>query len=210
MLKQIRAQGIIYLSFEIEFKFKPIFSRKLVSWNIFAALLVVVFFVGSIFLDCNNTDIAGAHRNTIIQPQCAHDCLCPTNVPFTPVCPENSPHTFFSPCHAGCTSETFINDLRVFTNCSCAIDTVVSMPNTIATEGACGSSDCQLYWIAFQSMTVLSAALLGSTLIGKLIISIRSVLPQDKSMALSLELCIAGILIHIPGKISYRIIASMK
>lgn len=67
--------------------------------------------------------------------------------------------------------------------------------------------DCQKYWIIFQALTVFGASLLASGLIGNLLISIRSVLPQDKSLALSMELWLFGIIVYIPGKIVYRHIA---
>lgn len=76
-----------------------------------------------------------------------------------------------------------------------------------ATEGACGFTDCQQLWIIFQALTVFGAALLGSGLIGNLIITIRCVLPQDKSLALSMELFLSGLIVYIPGKIGYKIIA---
>lgn len=81
------------------------------------------------------------------------------------------------------------------------------MEDVIATEGACGMEDCQPYWIAYQALSVVAAALLGSTLIGKLIITLRSVLPQDKSSALGIELFIIALIVYIPGKLGYRFIA---
>lgn len=68
--------------------------------------------------------------------------------------------------------------------------------------------DCQPLWISHQVLSVIASALLGSTLIGKLIITLRAVLPQDKSTALGLELFLIGLIVYIPGKIGYRFIAS--
>lgn len=76
-----------------------------------------------------------------------------------------------------------------------------------ATDGACGYSDCQKYWIIFQALTVLGAAILATRLVGKIIISIRCVLRQDKALALALELTLVGIIAYIPGKIVYELIA---
>lgn len=77
----------------------------------------------------------------------------------------------------------------------------------IATEGACGMDDCQPFWISHQVLSIIAASLLGSTLIGKLIISLRAVLPQDKSAALAIELLFIGLIVYIPGKMGYRFIA---
>lgn len=161
----------------------------------------------SIFINCENSQIAGSHKGKIVKPYCAHSCLCSESTPFMPVCPENSVQTFYSPCHAGCGAEIYLNDVRVFGNCSCGIDIEIPMEDVIATEGACGSSECQKFWISFQAIMIIVSALIASTLVGKLIISIRAVLPQDKALVIGLELFFIGIIVYIPGKMAYRLIA---
>jgi hypothetical protein len=113
---------------------------------------------------------------------------------------------FISPS-AGCGAEIFLNDIRVFGNCSCGVDTQLPMEDLIATEGACGMDDCQPYWISYQVLSVIAAAVLGSTLIGKLIITLRAVLPQDKSSAIAMELFLVSLFVFVPGKFGYRFIA---
>lgn len=181
--------------------------RKLVIWNIIAASFVVVFYIVSIFIDCENSHIAGSHRGKIIKPFCASSCYCSENVPFMPVCPENGVQTYYSPCHAGCGAEIYINSVRMFGNCSCGVDTELPMEDLMATIGACGMDDCQPFWISYQVLSVAAAALLGSTLIGKLIITLRAVLPQDKSTAIGFELFFIGLIVYVPGKFGYRFIA---
>lgn len=88
------------------------------------------------------------------------------------------------------------------------INQIPMTENMIATEGACGMDDCQPFWISYQVMSVIASALLGSTLIGKLIITLRAVLPQDKCTAIAFELLFIGIIVYIPGKLAYRYIAS--
>lgn len=56
-------------------------------------------------------------------------------------------------------------------------------------------------------LTIFGASILGSGLVGNLLISIRCVLLQDKSLALALELTFLGLIVYIPGKIGYQIIA---
>lgn len=70
--------------------------------------------------------------------------------------------------------------------------------------------ECQPYWISHQVLSVIASALLGSTLIGKLIITLRAVLPQDKCTALGFELFFIGLIVYIPGKVGYRFIASKQ
>lgn len=59
----------------------------------------------------------------------------------------------------------------------------------------------------FQTLTILAAACLGSGIVGNLLLSIRSVLPQDKAMALSFELWLVGLITYAPGFVGYNAIA---
>lgn len=86
---------------------------------------------------------------------------------------------------------------------------MLPLVDTIATEGACNMSECQPYWIAFHGLIILASSLIASTLIGKIIISLRAVLPQDKSLVIGLELALLGIIVYVPGKIGYRVIAGL-
>lgn len=79
-----------------------------------------------------------------------------------------------------------------------------------ATEGACGSADCQLIWILFMAMCIFGLSLLGSGLVANILISIRSVLLQDKAIALALELTFVGLTANIPGKIVYQLISGFS
>lgn len=90
------------------------------------------------------------------------------------------------------------------------MDTDYVTKDIVATDGACGYIVCQKLWILYQTLTVIIAALLGSTIIGKILISLRCVLPQDKSLALGMELTIAGLLVYLPGKISYQYISGKR
>lgn len=96
----------------------------------------------------------------------------------------------------------------MFGNCSCGIDTEIPLEDVMATEGGCGMSQCRPYYIAFHGLVIMAAALIASTLVGKLIIGIRAVLPQDKALAIGAELMLVGIFVYIPGKIGYAILAN--
>lgn len=64
-------------------------------------------------MDCNHNSIAGANGGKLMQPFCSKQCICDNTVRFTPVCPIDSVQTYYSPCHAGCSSETVFNGQRV-------------------------------------------------------------------------------------------------
>lgn len=162
-----------------------------------------------IFITCSHRPIAGAYGGKLAQPYCSRHCLCDPDIEFTPVCPANSIQTYFSPCHAGCTSEHLINGERIFGNCSCGVDSEISLDGDgiYATDGACGFANCQTFWIIFHVLSTFGAVCVGSRIVGKIIISIRCVLPQDKALALAMELTLIGLIAYIPGKIAYDEIA---
>ncbi|XP_053673868.1 solute carrier organic anion transporter family member 4C1 [Anopheles nili] len=185
-------------------------ARKLAGWNIFVGILATGLFIAYIFISCGEEQIAGAYRGRkLIKPFCASNCVCAENVPFTPVCPVDSRFTYFSPCHAGCQDREEINNLVIYRNCSCGVDVeIVLESGGDATEGACGIDDCQPYWIVFQVLTVIVAMLLASGLTGKVLITLRSVLTQDKAMALALELTLVGLVVYLPGMVIYQVVAT--
>lgn len=181
-------------------------------WNFITALLVCLLFVSFIFLRCSHKPLAGAYGGRLSQPFCSRSCVCDSDIQFTPVCPTDGAQTFFSPCHAGCSSEHVINGQRVFGNCSCGVDSEISIEGggVYASEGACEFDECQRFWIIFQILATFGAVCVGSRLVGKILISIRSVLPQDKALALACELTIVGIIAYVPGKIGYEAIDGEK
>lgn len=181
-------------------------------WNVITALIVCLSFVIFIFIQCKHNALAGSYGKKLSTPFCARSCVCDPDIRFTPVCPENSVQTYFSPCHAGCTSDRIINGQRVFGDCSCGVDTERLLYNTYAvdaTEGACGYDNCQKMWIIFHVLCGFTAICYGSRLVGKILISLRSVLKQDTAIALALQLNFVGLLAYIPGKIAYQYIAGV-
>lgn len=161
------------------------------------------------FIYCYHNSIAGAYGEKLTKPFCSRTCSCDEDIRFTPVCPENAVQTYYSPCHAGCATDFVVNGQRVFGNCSCGVDTEITLlgSGSLASEGACGYQDCQKFWLIFQVMNVIGAGLLATRYIGKLVISLRSVLLQDRALALAFELTLIGLIAYIPGKIGYEAIA---
>lgn len=102
-----------------------------------------------------------------------------------------------------------VNGQRVFGNCSCGVDTEITLlgEGSMATEGACGYQDCQKYWIIFQVLGIFAAGCLATRYVGKILISLRSVLAQDRALALAFELTLVGLIAYVPGKIGYEAIA---
>lgn len=87
--------------------------------------------------------------------------------------------------------------------------TLINEYVSTASEGACGYESCQKIWIIFQILTAFGAVCVGSRLVGKILISIRSVLLQDTAIALALELTFVGLIAYIPGQFVYKYIAGI-
>lgn len=80
--------------------------------------------------------------------------------------------------------------------------------NIKATEGACTAKTCADMLIIFQILSVMAACIYGMTTIGKIIISLRSVLPQDKGLALAMEVMFLGFFAYIPVHLAYDVVTS--
>jgi len=181
-------------------------ARKITGINIALSIHLVAIFVGLVFVQCDVGAIAGVEGGKLKQPYCSSQCLC-TPTAFMPVCPENSAVTYFSPCYAGCTKETTINSFQLFEGCSCSGDQSLNSTGQMrATAGACSSDSCQTAIIIFQIMSISVAFLMGVGVIGKTLITLRAVLPQDKSLALAFELMIVGLFAYVPVHLSYDIV----
>ncbi|XP_011260813.1 solute carrier organic anion transporter family member 4A1 isoform X2 [Camponotus floridanus] len=77
-------------------------------------------------LNCPNIDFAGLtvpYQNITrkislsLENVCNNGCGC-SRLQFDPICGVDG-ITYYSPCHAGCYRETPINDVKIYTDCSC-------------------------------------------------------------------------------------------
>ncbi|XP_030380533.1 solute carrier organic anion transporter family member 1A1 [Scaptodrosophila lebanonensis] len=182
-------------------------ARKITGINIAIGLHLVGIFVGYIFLTCDVGAIAGIVGGKLTQPYCSSQCLC-TPTAFMPVCPENSTVTYFSPCYAGCSKKMTINSYELYGDCSCRGDqTLNNLGDSSATLGACSSARCQNTIIIFQILSISSAFMLGVGVIGRTLITLRAVLPQDKSLALAFEVMFLFLFACIPVHLSYDLVS---
>ncbi|KAI8118566.1 Solute carrier organic anion transporter family member 1A5 [Lucilia cuprina] len=183
-------------------------GRKIAAINIGMAVKLLIIYIAFIFIKCEVGPIGGTVNGKLQQPYCSRQCICnPTS--FLPVCPENSTVTYFSPCYAGCSKKTTINSVELYEGCSCGGTNNYDMNmafNIKATEGACSAKTCANMLIVFQILSIMTACIYGMTTIGKLIISLRSVLPQDKGLALAMEVMFLGLFAYIPVHLAYDVV----
>nr|XP_014086918.1 solute carrier organic anion transporter family member 1A1 [Bactrocera oleae] len=202
----VAAVGILVLGLIIS-KLK-LSGRAITGVNIVFGVTLLAVFIANIFIKCDVGDIAGVTQGKVLQPFCSKQCtgICKANT-FQPVCPENSTVTYFSACYAGCTGTKSINNVLLYEGCTCTSNyNAESQVNLRATEGACSYVNCQRMLIGFQVLSLIAAAVLGASIIGKVIITLRSVLPQDKALALATQLTLCGIFAYIPVHIAYDMV----
>lgn len=181
-------------------------ARTITGINISLGIKLIIIFVGYVFIKCDVGAIAGVVGGKLTQPYCASQCLC-TPTAFMPVCPENSTITYFSPCYAGCTKKSSINSFALYEGCSCMGDQTSNSAGTSrATPGACSADTCESKIIIFQVLSISAAFIIGMGTIGKTLITLRAVLPQDKTLALAFELMIVGLFAYVPVHLSYDLV----
>lgn len=170
--------GGFYVAAFVIGKRQPSF-RILTFFSIFVALMYAVGFTVSMILPCDTTSIASQLGSLNLITECNQNCSCEA-VSFNPVCDTDLQTTFFSPCHAGCTSwnET---DLQ-YKDCSCAYPTNGNISNSILNEsnkrsislfpGAC-QSDCTSAFYTYITMFGALMAIGSGVNVGKALIDMR-------------------------------------
>ncbi|XP_067010749.2 solute carrier organic anion transporter family member 74D [Anabrus simplex] len=207
--------GFLISGFVIS-KFKPP-AIYILSWNVMAGVAYVISEITFSFLGCSNTAVEGLHKamengQSQVINSCNLGCHC-GNVKYSPVCYEELQMTFYSACHAGCTSVQSTNSsYKLFSNCTCTsiiyptdegvFSNETSFPSSSLISGAC-PSDCWTVYMIFLGMMVCMH-LFGSTgKVGNILISYRCVRKEDKSFAQGLALLMVSLLAFIPGPIIY-------
>ncbi|KAK9498790.1 hypothetical protein O3M35_003347 [Rhynocoris fuscipes] len=140
------------------------------GWNVITEIYQTGAFIALAFLGCFRDDMVGSFNENgefITTMSCNENCGCYASMSYSPVCSKDQSMTFFSPCHAGCTTTTFINETKIFGNCSCIDDGF-----GIATEGPCPVS-CTTDFILFVFLICTSEFLISTGKAGNTIIQYR-------------------------------------
>ncbi|KAG8236544.1 hypothetical protein J437_LFUL011321 [Ladona fulva] len=171
------------------------------SMSLLAAIITALFLV----MTCPSIMNGRFYLENICNIECNCNEIGPNSIhtAFTPVCSQDGDETFFSPCHAGCKTSSRIRDLQVFGNCSCVSD----LEKNQVVLGACvngNSIQCRFGWIFFQGSLALLQILVASGMIGKLLLCLRCVIPQDKPMVFGLEMSVVSLFAYVPFKLLYN------
>ncbi|PSN38991.1 hypothetical protein C0J52_25495 [Blattella germanica] len=181
-------------------KYKPR-PRYLAAWNVFVESFDVIGHFSYGFLSCAIDDLHGSMKpdhSWDLAADCNVDCDCGPTVKYSPVCASDVSKTFYSACHAGCTTVDFINGSKIFGNCSC----IGNEGYGWATDGAC-AVDCTTNFTIFLIIQCVMRFFSASGRAGNTIIQFRCVAQEDKSVSIGFTEALLCGLAFIPGPIVY-------
>ncbi|XP_068145560.1 solute carrier organic anion transporter family member 74D-like [Drosophila tropicalis] len=201
------AAGVLLSGYVLS-KYKPS-ARFLAAWNATVDFLTVAGMVGYVFIACEGSDnVTNMTISRQANDTCSPSCHC-DYVAYAPICgPQNV--TYISPCHAGC-MDTGKDDLgqTIFTNCQCMGNSSIFFGNSslsselpFGVDGPC-PVDCFGQFITFLVVMCILKLFGASSKNTGILISLRSVLPEDKSFALGLGSMVACIFAFIPSPIFF-------
>ncbi|XP_067889153.1 solute carrier organic anion transporter family member 2B1-like [Heterodontus francisci] len=156
-----------------------------------------------LFLGCSTQLVAGINHNyhslnstSGIELSCNQGCSCRDQA-YNPVCATDGIE-YLSPCHAGCKSASFDAQGRVvnYSNCNC-----VSTQDSVK-PGTCGSGCYQLL-LPFMFFLTLSGFVATLSQTPSFMLVLRSVKPEDKSLAIGIQFMLFRVLAWLPGPVLY-------
>lgn len=170
--------GVILAGYIYTTPVMPKFDRKAaVASAAKMSFLATAFYVVMALLSCNRSGIGGLTELNYTQPACGLNCGCDRPwMEFTPVCVPEQMTTYFSPCHAGCTTADTVNSIGVYSNCSCA-------PGGFVTKGACDDSSCAGMYSLHQMFYVMIWLVSTLAFIWQTTVLLESVDKRDVAMA---------------------------
>ncbi|KAF3425088.1 hypothetical protein E2986_03670 [Frieseomelitta varia] len=209
ILKPVLVGLIVIVSGLVIAKAKP-GAKYVIGYGIVVVLLASAIIFSLSATTCKKNPIVGTTKrgSLVLLKYCNRNCGCSNDADFRPVCDNKGTFTFYSPCHAGCTSFELRNGITTYSGCSC-VGEMTGAEKTEAIDGPCTSNNCQVNWILFEFGSLLACLLVASTFVGDLLIILRSVNVQDKAISIGFWMTWFAIFGNILGKILYDMIASL-
>ncbi|GAB6028157.1 hypothetical protein CHUAL_002367 [Chamberlinius hualienensis] len=189
----------------ILWKFQPS-AKKVLIWAICVDIVYSLGIFTIMQFECDKATFTGIDLSDgliNITSSCSRNCDCETV--FDPVCASGA--NYLSPCLAGCISFNGTNDDKTknFMNCTCAF-----MPTNVTDEWANGISgycpgsrgNCYYFWPYLLILGTIKM-LASTNRVGGMIIILRGVNKEDKSLLMALLSAVTSLFGFIPGPIIY-------
>ncbi|CAG2105079.1 unnamed protein product, partial [Medioppia subpectinata] len=161
---------------------------------------------GAFFLGCPPAQFATIPAHTInFENTCNSNCACTTQR-FMPICGPDNVTNYFSPCFAGCDSNSIIKSINgpnQYSSCGC-IDR--GGGGGVATEGYC-PTDCGNNFETYVTLFGISNLVGTLARTGNAIIGFRIVDKVDKSFMIGVSGAIHSIFAFIPYPLVYGAVA---
>lgn len=197
------ALGIIFGGWiNRRYKMTPPMTAKFIAQ---ITTLTIIAFMPLFFLHCSPDPPVGFHKlalpefmphrggDFVQKSLCTDECSCSPRT-FQPVCDVESQTSYMSPCTAGCSELAHGS----FSECSCS----VTVNSSVTEKGLCGMK-CMTTLVLFLLEIFFIAFLVGSTHIPVLLLTLRSVSCDTKSLALALQMVFIRVLAYIPAPMTF-------
>ncbi|XP_076337292.1 solute carrier organic anion transporter family member 74D-like isoform X2 [Tachypleus tridentatus] len=164
-------------------KVKPS-PRYLTGYLVAVGIITLGGLLASMFLGCSSFYMPGTtvlnNRLNLVN-QCNQNCNCTTEV-FEPLCGPDNRAIYFSPCHAGCTSNENLQDRdSIYTNCSCVHNHKKELVIASTTRSYC-PFHCGMF-VPYIIILCVAKVVSSTASVADTLLILRSVEPGDKSLA---------------------------
>ncbi|NXN97615.1 SO2B1 protein, partial [Rhinopomastus cyanomelas] len=157
-----------------------------------------------LFLGCPTQRVAGVTYSVSPGPGrgsegCSLPCTCPEDA-YNPVCGADAIE-YVSPCSAGCQVVNVGADSSVlnYTGCIC----ISGGWNVGSAEpGTCGTG-CSHLFVPFVVLSCLAGILASTSHTPSFMLILRSIQPEDKSLAVGVQFMLLRVLAWMPGPVLY-------
>ncbi|XP_046730375.1 solute carrier organic anion transporter family member 1C1-like [Silurus meridionalis] len=184
------------------------------AWVSFLTTVVALLLLFLQFMNkCDNIRLAGLtisyngtpeifYDEQTLFSQCNQNCSCSVAT-WDPVCFDDG-ITYMSPCLAGCTSFTGQGKNKIFHNCSCVLALSPVEGNTSVSLGQCPHTpDCGRSLTSFMVIFGVSSFVKALGITPLIMLMIRSIYPELKSLAIGIHALAIRALAGIPSPVYY-------
>ncbi|KAG8199391.1 hypothetical protein JTE90_000260 [Oedothorax gibbosus] len=190
----------VFLSGFCIHKLKPK-ARSLVGYMLFVELCAAVALLSAFFTGCESPSLQEHTASLLsVEPKaCNSNCTCDSHI-FSPICDVNN-QMHFSPCSAGCYSSSKSgNGKMIFHNCSCILPSDEDLKYS-ALKGFC-PQECSMF-VAYIAIITVAKMLSATVRVGNVLINLRCVDEQDKTLALGAVEVVISVFATIPFPLFY-------